>query len=612
MKNRVYLSLLSSVLVSVVALTDAAPTLFGSYRKDYYLKKYREALSEYPVPLDGGRVHLVLQGSACNGSAIKSVKVNGQEAMNLPFDPSGNDDPDFTYFDWSRIHHDEQSNVAWMSFHSRNRDWLDSSGSPKLSVDVSDDGGKCFSGKVTVSPKPSVLVTYATTRNDGMDFVVHFQNNRGSSVTLSSYTINGQIISNRPITVEANGTHIANFTQATRLAPGRIWSVALPSENVAWGGRVIPEVFPIEVWPYSEDCPVVGAPGAQKTAVSQIQDLGIDTVFLTSHHNKCGDPSDVADALAEKDLPMSLLLQTKFIAAAKNRSKISGAYIGDEVDGSMGSNLRTTDPVISNKNWPEIPTFQGGKTNGHIGSYSGITDVQGMDAYIGACAPTIVPVIDPLPIAYPYLYLKNTRDNHMPLPTWLYSQFYSHAWSYQAHGPEIAAQMAMTVLAGGKGVTLFQSEEQMITDQGSAQLAPIKRVLTTIKALRETFRQGTIGGATVQTSAKGNVTLHDAIRTPDKLVFVVLNTNAKGYSNLLCHIYITGTHWKFSKQTVDSFQLQIPSGLKLSNFAEQIGDKSDANPSGVDTTVKGNTVVLNNMALDDVNPVRFFTFDISK
>ena len=52
-----------------------------------------------------------------------------------------------------------------------------------------------------------------------------------------------------------------------------------------------------------------------------------------------------------------------------------------------------------------------------------ITDIQGMDVYIGACAPTIVPVIDPLPITYTYLYLKNTRNNHMPLPTWLYFSY---------------------------------------------------------------------------------------------------------------------------------------------------------------------------------------------
>ena len=36
----------------------------------------------------------------------------------------------------------------------------------------------------------------------------------------------------------------------------------------------------------------------------------------------------------------------------------------------------------ANLDYPEIPTYQGAKTNGHIGAYSGITDVQGMDAYV--------------------------------------------------------------------------------------------------------------------------------------------------------------------------------------------------------------------------------------
>ena len=116
----------------------------------------------------------------------------------------------------------------------------------------------------------------------------------------------------------------------------------------------------------------------------------------------------------------------------------------------MNNNLRNTDPQQMNDAYPAIPTYQGGKTNSHIGSYSGITDIQGMDAYLGACAPTIVPVIKPLPIDYPYLYLKNTRNNHMPLPTWLYSQLYSDAWSYQANANEIVAQIAQTVLAGAK------------------------------------------------------------------------------------------------------------------------------------------------------------------
>ena len=47
----------------------------------------------------------------------------------------------------------------------------------------------------------------------------------------------------------------------------------------------------------------------------------------------------------------------------------------------------------------------------------------------------------------------------MPLPTWLYSQLYSDAWSYQPNANEIVSQITQTILAGGKGITLFQSKQ---------------------------------------------------------------------------------------------------------------------------------------------------------
>ena len=389
------------------------------------------------------------------------------------------------------------------------------------------------------------------------------------------------------------------------MLPGRVWSVVAGS---GWGGRVVPEVFPIEVWPYSGDCPVEGAPGATPDAVQSAKKLGVDSAYIGSN-SQCGLPNAVADALAKQNLPSTVMVPHNFMPAVQNRSNVLGVFIGDEVDGDMGDNLRRSSPALSNKNYPEIPTYQGGKTNGHIGSYSGITDIQGMDAYIGACAPTIVPVIDPLPITYTYLYLKNTRNNHMPLPTWLYSQLYSQAWSYQAHGTEIAAQVAMTVIAGGKGVTLFQSLQQEIEKQGPTQLAPIQRALQSIKALKEPLRTGSLGGASISTTAKSADVLYDAIRSPEKLLFVVLNTKATGYSNLLCHVQVLGTHWKFSKQTVGKFQLKIPDGLSLKNLTEQIGQQT-LKPENVQVELPGNTVTLTNMALDDVNPVRFFALDI--
>ena len=52
---------------------------------DYYLKDHHEFLKSYTTHRRG-RVHLVLQGSTCNLESIKSVKINKQEAMNLPGD----------------------------------------------------------------------------------------------------------------------------------------------------------------------------------------------------------------------------------------------------------------------------------------------------------------------------------------------------------------------------------------------------------------------------------------------------------------------------------------------------------------------------------------------
>jgi hypothetical protein len=104
-------------------------------------------------------------------------------------------------------------------------------------------------------------------------------------------------------------------------------------------------------------------------------------------------------------------------------------------------------------------------------------------------------------------------------------------------------------------------------------------------------------------------TLSDSIRSPEKLLFIVLNTKATGYSNLVCHVQVLGTHWKFSKQTVSTFKLTIPDGLALQNFTEQIGEKN-VKPENAKVKITGNTVELTSMVLDDENPARFFSFDI--
>ena len=48
--------------------------------------------------------------------------------------------------------------------------------------------------------------------------------------------------------------------------------------------------------------------------------------------------------------------------------------------------------------------------------------------YVAACAPHIQEFLHPPPLRGSYDYLRLTRNNHMPLPTWTYSQLLDDGW----------------------------------------------------------------------------------------------------------------------------------------------------------------------------------------
>ena len=53
---------------------------------------------------------------------------------------------------------------------------------------------------------------------------------------------------------------------------------------------------------------------------------------------------------------------------------------------------------------------------------------------------------------------------------------------------------------------------------------------------------------------------------PAMLVVVVINADASGYSNLLCHTDID-KHWSFSKQTVEKVTLHLSSAPQVANVS---------------------------------------------
>ena len=95
---------------------------------------------------------------------------------------------------------------------------------------------------------------------------------------------------------------------------------------------------------------------------------------------------------------------------------------------------------------------------------------------------------------------------------------------------------------------------------------------------------------------------------------VVVNTNAKGYSNLLCHTEILGRHWTFSAQTVKQLTLHTDSAgerLSLGNWAEAVQGSMQPLQGSVKVSSSGADVVLSNIVLSADIPVRFFTADVT-
>ena len=120
--------------------------------------------------------------------------------------------------------------------------------------------------------------------------------------------------------------------------------------------------------------------------------------------------------------------------------------------------------------------------------------------YIAACAPHIQEWLHPPPLRGSYDYMRLTRNNHMPLSTWTYSQLLNDGWDakvypqasvcmeyelvmhptiYTTHmqvgsliishrGPDAAEArlQAMSVVAAcAKGIMYFQSEVYIIYNQ---------------------------------------------------------------------------------------------------------------------------------------------------
>ena len=172
-------------------------------------------------------------------------------------------------------------------------------------------------------------------------------------------------------------------------------------------------------------------------------------------------------------------------------------------------------------------------------------------------------------------------------------------------------QIAQTVLSGSKGLMLFQTYHSVLSTTNTSL---VRSAIQSVRAISETVRVGDIEGLGFNVSSRLNEeVMVETILSPTQLLVVVINIDAKGYSNLLCHVDVD-RHWTFRRHTLRSLTLDLTSAPQvrgLSNWREVVGGQM-RQPSGVHIgshTV--GTVSLDSMELDDQLVARFFVADVA-
>ncbi len=613
------------LLLSSLPGALAAPVATASVRSDVWNPDFSESGVEDPT--DGRRVHIVVdhvrwpegldETADPAAVALASVKINGQEGIGLSYDS----DADLTYFDWFRVHGSANASTLWVSFHTHNPKWLGSS----VDVTAVTKSGATLINSTRVALTPaegSLTVSYLTFRKGGTEAVFHLHNNGAAdSIAVDALTLNGAKVmpgGGLPLhPIPKNGHSTFAVPVPFKYGANEVWTATLTTagRRIGFGGRMgAVERFVVEAWPHSDDCPL---PGANDANAAEVAKIGIDSIFYNGNDFKCDGKSlvDVVNALPAAAHVVTDAGTASKVTPAAQAAAIDCILLGDEADGGVDAkHVRKTLKMadISAAVAPKVPTYVGSKTLRNVGTFSGIADIQGSDAYSAACAPTMSPVIKKLPLSYPYAYLRNARDNHAPGVFWGYSQFYSQAWSYQANANEIIAQLGMVVLSGSKAMMLFQSYHDMFAKH---KIGLVSQALRSIKAVGDVIREGDVGG--LRFDVKNNPqALVEVIRSPERVLVAVVNTKAGVYSNLLCHVGITNKHWTFQKQTLEGITLRWDTeiGGGLSNWQEAVGG-SLVPLSGVSVSGdagKQQDVVLANVALDDAVPMRLFVADVNK
>jgi hypothetical protein len=390
----------------------------------------------------------------------------------------------------------------------------------------------------------------------------------------------------------------------------------------------LPPFFPVEAWPKSDECPYP-VDGANRTNWARHRDAGIDTLYMR-WRGACGaSGADVVNSGAAVDAGLHVLLSDDFVDRSDFATQISdlravAAFMtGDESDGDVylddGSSKaaqKADDARLLWDAYPTVPVYNGAMTNRNVGAFAGMADIQGIDFYVGACAPHVTPWGSNPPLRASYDYLRNTRDNHAPLSTWMYAQGLHDGWNkstplglrvFQPDPHEIAVQAMMVVAAGGKGLMWFQSQLSE-ADRAPARWAALADASHMVGAVRELLRTADVTGAAHASTGADNV-LVEALRGPDAVVVPVINLFATtSVTDVNCGLaQVAGVpappHWILGSQQPDVVVDIADEAGVADVFAVEAGGVVDVD-ARFDRAAR--TVTIPAVGLDDDTPVRLF------
>lgn len=602
-----------------VCTASADARSFVGFRKDAFLplSKYNEP---NPDPVQGGRFQIV--GSAKVGGTVTGVTLDGAAYETLLVEPK---------LEWLHVwpRTFKAGDPLWVSFHSMDPKW-NSGGSARVVVRT--EGGEALD--VVASAKTSdVRVTYVTTDEARGTLLVHLRNESDAPRKITRLVVDGRDVTGPACladpTLPPRTSTLVTVPLCTPAPLGAPWTVVAEVEGGAaavGAGRIVRPFFPVESWVNSVDCPFPS--GGKADNLTKHLAAGIDTYFMYVGGTGDGcayDTLKIVNEVAPKRADFWPFLADGFLGGAgwdkaiTDTSRVAGFLLGDEVDGEVhkdGKPKAIGDMNNADKLWsayPDVPTYIGSKTNRNVGAFAGVTDLQGSDFYVAACAPHITQFGTHPPIEGAHDYLRNARDNQMPLPTWLYAQGLSPAWNKKAlitgaevvsqpDPQEILVQGYSAMVAGAKGLMWFQTNMKE-AERVPARWAAIASVSWTFRGVRELLRTGDLTG----TAKASGPALVEAIRAKDAVVVPVVSTKtSSGPTDLGCQAALGGAgaipHWQMAAQTLDVTVL-VPEDLGVFEVLE-VTDKAVKPVAGV--KVSGRTLTIPGVALDNTVPARVF------